>query len=624
MARKTRVTQKVFAGSAANNGQFGSAQAGTKVTTTDLSVIQALPAWDAGWNSATISSLQLPPLEEMQGIQYLITTQLAYLFQEGIPEWDAGTTYYQYSIVKQVGTTKLYRSKTDGNINHLLSDTTNWKFLVDLENVESEVIWGGTAGGTANALTLTPTNAITAYSAPMIILFLPSANNTGAATLNVSGVGNINITKGYNGTIALAPNDLTTGKLAMAIYDGTQAQLINPPAFSHGADIAAAATLNLTNSTGDILNITGNTGITAVTIPEGRLKICKFSGTPQLTYGASLLLNTGGANYTCAANDVVIFYGLSGGVVVGSIIPASGGSPIPPAQTFTASGGDVTGTGLLTTNINLSIGANKVLTSMVNNAAITLAKIQNATANSRLIGSGSAGSGSAYSEISLNANMLMTSTSLRALMLNKIQLIASSGNFTTPANITTSTVFNFILIAGGAGGSGCASATSGAAGGAGETVYWMGVTGLSPSTNYSVTIGAAGNGGASGANAGTAGGNTSITIGSDTVTANGGSQASGFNGGIGGAGSHASPSVGTVYSWPGGGGGSGTAGNQTNGGSQGGASSLGGGSSAPYQGAGRSDGALGSGGSGGNSASAAGAFAGGNGKAGLLIATWNE
>jgi microcystin-dependent protein len=48
----------------------------------------------------------------------------------------------------------------------------------------------------------------------------------------------------------------------------------------------------------------------------------------------------------------------------------------------------------------------------IDNGAVTLAKIQNAAASAKLIGSGASGSGAAYSEISLGTNITMTGTTL--------------------------------------------------------------------------------------------------------------------------------------------------------------------------------------------------------------------
>lgn len=86
------------------------------------------------------------------------------------------------------------------------------------------------------------------------------------------------------------------------------------PPNTKGADLASAATLNLATATGDLLDVTGTTGITAITLPEGEAKTCRFTGVLTLTNGASLIL-PGNANITTAAGDVAIFRGYSGSVV---------------------------------------------------------------------------------------------------------------------------------------------------------------------------------------------------------------------------------------------------------------------------------------------------------------------
>jgi hypothetical protein len=342
MAKITRKTQKQFAGSATNVGQFGSLQVGTKVITTDPAVIQGLSAYTGGWSAAVTSGQELPPLEEFNGLNFVNTYQLGYLLQEGVPEYDAGTTYFQNSIVKKPGTYQLYGSKIDNNLGNALTITADWQFLVDLSNPTSNIVWGGTAGGSASVLTLTPTTALSAYAAGNIIYFLPASNNTsGGTTINISGLGAKNITKG--GTQALSANDLEAGKLATAVYDGTQFQLLNLPPFAHGSSVAVASTMVLNGTGGDILDLTGTSAsIATITLNEGRLKVCKFaSAGAVLVYSSNLLLNTNGANYTVAANDVVYFYGLASGVVVGTIFPANGNAPVPTVAppTFAAISG---------------------------------------------------------------------------------------------------------------------------------------------------------------------------------------------------------------------------------------------------------------------------------------------
>lgn len=137
MAKLTRATQKVFAGSANNNGVFGSLQAGTKQLSNDIETIQSLPAYEQGWNSATVSSELLPPLEEFQGLQYVNSYQQAYTFQEGIPEWDSGTTYYSGSTCKVISGSDfiLYKSLIDNNINNIPSSSpSQWAEIFNTAN----------------------------------------------------------------------------------------------------------------------------------------------------------------------------------------------------------------------------------------------------------------------------------------------------------------------------------------------------------------------------------------------------------------------------------------------------------------------------------------------------------
>lgn len=117
MAKIVRKTQKIFASSAGVNqiAQYGSLAAAAPAFTTDPAVIQSLANYLGGWFSAVIGS-NSPAIEDMNAIQYLYAYQLAYLMQEGIAEWDAGTTYYIGSIVSDgIGLT--YISKIDNNLN---------------------------------------------------------------------------------------------------------------------------------------------------------------------------------------------------------------------------------------------------------------------------------------------------------------------------------------------------------------------------------------------------------------------------------------------------------------------------------------------------------------------------
>jgi hypothetical protein len=144
---------------------------------------------------------------------------------------------------------------------------------------DSTFTWGGTAGGTSDALTLTLTPAITAYAAGQVFRFLSgaSANTTTTPTLNVSGLGAVTL-KRADGT-ALAIGDIKAGTRYEAEHDGTNFRLralIASPALGGtgvnngtftitlGGNISTAGAF--TTSGANSLTLT-TTGATNVTLP---------------------------------------------------------------------------------------------------------------------------------------------------------------------------------------------------------------------------------------------------------------------------------------------------------------------------------------------------------------------
>jgi len=94
---------------------------------------------------------------------------------------------------------------------------------------DGTAIWGGTSGGTANAQTLTLSPAITAYAAGQRFRFIAGFTNTAAATLNVNGVGAINIITQSTG-VSLPSNYLSIGAQYEVVYNGTAFVLLGDPA----------------------------------------------------------------------------------------------------------------------------------------------------------------------------------------------------------------------------------------------------------------------------------------------------------------------------------------------------------------------------------------------------------
>jgi len=127
---------------------------------------------------------------------------------------------------------------------------------------------GGTAtvGGTANAITLTSASTYQSLVSGIRILFKPSADNSGATTLNLDSLGAKAIRKISGGTdIALTAKDLLSGKRAEVVYDST-------------ANAAAGAWI-LLDVQGDQLNF-----------PAGAV-IDWNSGTGTLSYSGSALVS---------------------------------------------------------------------------------------------------------------------------------------------------------------------------------------------------------------------------------------------------------------------------------------------------------------------------------------------
>ena len=97
-------------------------------------------------------------------------------------------------------------------------------------------------GGT-NAYVIAPSPAITSYVAGQVFYFDADNNNTGATTLNVSGLG---VKAVQNSGSALSANQILAAGLTGVIYDGTQFQLltasVDTSSFVTAVDAASTAT----------------------------------------------------------------------------------------------------------------------------------------------------------------------------------------------------------------------------------------------------------------------------------------------------------------------------------------------------------------------------------------------
>jgi hypothetical protein len=128
MAKITRKAQSIFAynsGVATNVvAQFGSLKAAAITYSQDPDTIQGLTAWQGGLADAVISNYS-PAIQDLNSLFFLLSRQIAYALQAGIPEWDATTPYYIGSLVSD-GVGGIYMSISDTNVNQAVTVVTKW------------------------------------------------------------------------------------------------------------------------------------------------------------------------------------------------------------------------------------------------------------------------------------------------------------------------------------------------------------------------------------------------------------------------------------------------------------------------------------------------------------------
>lgn len=188
MAKLSRVTQKAFglAGSSGNYGKFGSKAAGSPVYTLDPATIQSLTAFtNEGWADAVVAG-NVPELEDMNGLFLLAFYQLVYLFQEGVPEWDSGTTYYLNGIVKYGS--ELYRSLQNNNTNKQPdTETAYWETVIGPRGVQTGVIeeYAGSVAPTGYLMADGSAVSRTTYAALFAVCGTTYGAGDGSTTFNL-------------------------------------------------------------------------------------------------------------------------------------------------------------------------------------------------------------------------------------------------------------------------------------------------------------------------------------------------------------------------------------------------------------------------------------------------------
>ena len=141
-------------------------------------------------------------------------------------------------------------------------------------------------------------------------------SGTGGSTLKRAAT--TGLLKATSGVLAAAASNTDYVAPTVAGYDAL---------LSKGSDIASASTINLDTATGDLVDVTGTTAITAVTLSASRERTVRFTGVLTLTHGSSLVL-PGAASITTAAGDYAVFRGYAAGVVRCVVYTKADGTPL--------------------------------------------------------------------------------------------------------------------------------------------------------------------------------------------------------------------------------------------------------------------------------------------------------
>lgn len=187
--------------------------------------------------------------------------------------------------------------------------------------------YGGSAGGSGNAQTITLTPAIPAYAEGQHFIFKSNAANSSTTTLNVNSLGTKTIKKfaglaKYN----LTYGDMRTGRIAEVVYDGTDFILLNP----------VGKALKRENFEGTISNTSAESDLVSASILGGTIS---SYGVLAIRWFGEVVNNTGGT-------ESVIFrikYGTTTiGITTGGMSLGTSATPMPVYIEGTISGNGAT------------------------------------------------------------------------------------------------------------------------------------------------------------------------------------------------------------------------------------------------------------------------------------------
>lgn len=169
----------------------------------------------------------------------------------------------------------------------------------------NSLIWGGTAGGTPNAIVIALSPAIISYTTGQQIAFKVASSNTTAVTINAGG-GVVNLT--YNGASPLTSGVLLPGAVVLAEYDGTQFQIVSsfaPTVGTSGGSTSVGTSVSLAGSSTRGQNVAMSAVGQSITLPDATTMA---TGGPLFS-----IVNSGTYQFAIRRNDASILTVLTPG-----------------------------------------------------------------------------------------------------------------------------------------------------------------------------------------------------------------------------------------------------------------------------------------------------------------------
>lgn len=335
MAKIQRILHKIFgdSGSSDNFAKFGSLVAGSPVKTKDILTIQSLPAWDDGWQSSIYGGNKDLLLQDLNAFSFEHSRQIGYLFQAGVSEWDASTTYYKGSIVQRTSgsdaTGELYMSLIDTNIGNAVpvqADNANWRWLNSPQLPAGSLLdWSGLVAPTGFLRAIGQAVSRTTYASIFANSTITLAGNLTNGSPIVTGLAS---TTDLEAGHYMSGTGIASGAKILTVDGATQVTMdLNATSTQTPSAVTFAA-----NPLGD--------GVTTFNLPDTRRRVTVGAGgTGNATLGAQAGAVGGSDTHTLTTAEIPAHTHSAGGVGASVTGPEGGGAPMGNGTTGSAGGG---------------------------------------------------------------------------------------------------------------------------------------------------------------------------------------------------------------------------------------------------------------------------------------------